>query len=361
MDKKQEQLLIDLTSANGIAGNEEQVRQVFKAYTKDVAEEYVMDGLGSLFGVKTGNEDGPTIMFAGHLDEVGFMVTQITEKGFIKFQTIGGWWNQVMLAQQVTITTREGKEISGVIGSKPPHILTAEARKHPVEIKDMFIDVCATSKEEVEGWGVRPGDMITPFIEYKRMNGTKYLVAKAWDNRVGTAVCAQLLQELQNEKHENIIYAGANVQEEVGLRGAKVSTRKINPAISFAVDTGIPGDTPGITPTEADSVLGEGPQIVIYDASMVPHRGLRDFVIETAEELNIPFQFASIAGGGTDAGSQHISLNGIPSLAICIPVRYLHTHATIIHEDDYMNTVKLVKALATRLDKETVEKIYQEV
>lgn len=357
MEKVQEQLLIDLTSANGIAGHEKEVREVFKAYTRDSVEKFVSDGLGGIFGVKTGNPNGPKIMFAGHMDEVGFMVTQITEKGFVKFQTIGGWWNQVMLAQQVTITTHDGHKIDGVIGSKPSHILSVEDRKKPVEVTDMFIDIAASSKEEAESWGIRPGDMVTPSIEFKRLNGTKYLMAKAWDNRVGTAVAAQLLKELDSINHENIVFSGANVQEEIGLRGAKVSSNVIQPDISFALDTGIPGDTPGIAPHQADSILGKGPQIVIYDASMVPHRGLRDFVIDLAEELDIPFQYAAIAGGGTDAGSQHVSGKGVPSLAICIPIRYLHTHATIMHEDDFHATLRLVKALAERLTWEAVEKI----
>lgn len=357
LDKKQEELLINLTSANGIAGNEGQVRQVFKDYSADYVDEFVEDGLGGLFGKKTGDANCPTIMLAGHLDEVGFMVTQITEKGFIKFQPIGGWWSQVLLAQEVTITTGQGTTVDGVIGSKPPHILPAEVRNKTVDIKDMYIDVAATSKEEVESWGVRPGDMITPSIEFKRMNKSKYLMAKAWDNRIGTAVAAQLLKELKGKKHPNIIYSGANVQEEVGLRGARVAAHMLKPDLSFALDTGIPGDTPGIAPHEADSVLGKGPQILVYDASMIPHRGLRDYVIDLAEELEIPFQYATVAGGGTDAGGQHISLNGIPSLAICIPVRYLHSHASIIHEDDYHNTVRLVTALVERLDAKALETI----
>lgn len=353
MDK----LLYKLTIANGIAGNESQIRTILKEETKEVAQEYVQDGLGGLFAVHSGEVNGPKVMLAGHLDEVGFMVTQITEKGFLKFQNIGGWWNQVLLAQQVDITTTSGSVFQGVIGSKPPHILSAEARKHPVELSDMFIDLGATSKEEVESWGIRPGDMITPHIETRRLNGTKYLLGKAWDNRVGVAVAIRALNELHKSGHPNVVYAGANVQEEVGLRGSRVAAHMIAPDISFALDTGIPGDTPGIAPHEADSILGKGPQIVIYDASMVAHKGLRDFVIRVAEEENIPFQYASIPGGGTDAGGQHISLNGIPSLAICIPVRYLHTHGSIIHEDDVEYTVQLITAVVKRLTAQAVASI----
>lgn len=242
------QMFKDLTDANGIPGNERAPREVMKKYIAPYADSIETDNLGSLIAKKVGDENGPKIMVAGHLDEVGFMVTQIDDKGFIKFQTVGGWWSQVMLAQRVTITTRNGEEIIGVIGSKPPHILPAEVRNKVVDIKDMFIDVGAASKEEVLGWGVRPGDMVTPYFEFNVMKNNKYLLAKAWDNRIGCAIAIDVMKALKNENHPNILYSVGNVQEEVGLRGAKTSTFKIQPDIGFAVDVGIAGDTPGVTP-----------------------------------------------------------------------------------------------------------------
>lgn len=353
MEQKEEQLLIDLTSARGIAGNEDEVREVFKAYAKDFADDIFFDGLGSVIA-KHGAGGGPKVFISGHMDEVGFMVTKITEKGFLEFQTIGGWWNQVMLAQQVEIKTMDGEIIHGVIGSKPPHVLSPEARKKPYEIKDMFIDIGASSEEEAKEWGIRPGDMVTPYTEYKRMNNTKFLLAKAWDNRVGTAVALRVLENLSKREHHNVLFAGSDVQEEVGLRGARTSTHLVNPDVAFALDTGTAGDTPGMTPKEADSVLGKGPQILIFDASMIPHKRLLNFVIKVAEELEIPFQYTVIAGGGTDAGQMHLTRDGVPSLAITVPVRYLHSHNTIIHEDDYLNTVRLVTEVVARLDNETL-------
>ncbi|SJZ41794.1 Putative aminopeptidase FrvX [Pilibacter termitis] len=358
LEKKEEQLLIDLTSARAVPGNEEEVREIFKEVASPLADEILFDGLGSVVAKRKGSgEDAPSIYFASHMDEVGFMVTNITEKGFIKFQTLGGWWGQVMLAQQVSIKTREGKIIHGVTGCKPPHVLTAEARKKPYEISDMFIDIGATSKEEVESWGIALGDMITPYIEYKRMNGSKYLLAKAWDNRIGTAVTLKVLENLAKEGHPNTIFAGANVQEEVGLRGAQTSSHLVQPDIAFALDTGTAGDTPGMTEKESTSVLGNGPQILIFDASMIPHKALRDFVIDVANEQEIPYQLEVIAGGGTDAGRMHLSGNGVPSLAITVPVRYLHSHTSVIHEDDYLNMVKLVTEVVKRLDKEKVAEL----
>lgn len=350
-------MLKELTDAKGIAGNEREPREVMKKYIAPYADEITQDGLGSLIAKKTGEENGPKVMVAGHLDEVGFMVSRIDDKGFISFQSVGGWWNQVMLAQRVTIVTRKGDTVTGVIGSKPPHILSPEARKKPVEIKDMFIDVGAASKDEAKEWGILPGDMIVPYFEFTVMNNEKHLLAKAWDNRIGCAIAIDVLKALKNEAHPNVVYGVGAVQEEVGLRGARTATTKIEPDIGFAVDVGVAGDTPGISDKESTAKIGEGPQIVLYDASMVSHKGLRNLVIDTAEQAGIPYQFETMAGGGTDAGSIHISANGVPALAICVPTRYIHSHAAILHRDDFENTVKLVVEVIKKLDRKTVDQI----
>jgi putative aminopeptidase FrvX len=349
-------MLKDLTDAKGIPGNEREPREVMNKYIAPFADEVTTDGLGSLIAKKVGDANGPKVMVAGHLDEVGFMVTQIDDKGFLRFQTVGGWWSQVMLAQRVTIVTRKG-DVTGVIGSKPPHILSPEARKKPVEIKDMFIDIGASSREEATEWGVRPGDMVVPYFEFTVMNNEKLLLAKAWDNRIGCAIAIDVLKQLKNEKHPNIVYGVGSVQEEVGLRGARTSAAAIEPDIGFGVDVGIAGDTPGVSEKEAQSKMGKGPQIILYDASMVSHKGLRDLVTDTADELGIPYQFDSIAGGGTDAGSIHLSHKGAPSLAITIATRYIHSHAAMLHRDDYENAVKLIVEVIKRLDRETVNRI----
>lgn len=351
------QMLKELTDAKGIAGNEREPREVMKKYIEPYADSIEYDGIGSLIAQKTGDANGPKIMVAGHLDEVGFMVTKIDEKGFLSFQTVGGWWSQVMLAQRVTIVTRKGDTVTGVIGSKPPHILSPEARKKPVDIKDMFIDIGATSKEEAMKWGVLPGDMVVPYFEFTVMNNEKYVLAKAWDNRIGCAIAIDILKGLKDEKHPNIVYSVGAVQEEVGLRGARTAAAAIQPDIGFAVDVGIAGDTPGVSSKEAEGKMGNGPQIVLYDASMVSHKELRNFIIDTAEEHNIPYQFETIPGGGTDAGSIHLSGKGVPTLAICIPTRYIHSHAAMLHRDDYENTVKLMIEVIKKLDQETVKRI----
>jgi putative aminopeptidase FrvX len=350
------QMLKDLTDAKGIPGNEREPREVMKKYITAYADEVTTDGLGSLIAKKTGKEGGPKIMVAGHLDEVGFMVTQIDDKGFLRFQTVGGWWSQVMLAQRVTITTKKG-DVTGVIGSKPPHILPPEMRKKPVDIKDMFIDIGASSREEAMEFGVLPGDQIVPYFEFTVMNNEKLLLAKAWDNRIGCAIAIDVLKGLKDAEHPNVVYGVGTIQEEVGLRGARTSAHAIQPDIGFGVDVGIAGDTPGISEKEASSKMGEGPQIILYDASMVSHKGLRDFVVGVADELSIPYQFDAIAGGGTDSGAIHMTANGVPALSITIATRYIHSHAAMLHRDDYENAVKLITEVIKRLDEETVKTI----
>lgn len=350
------QMLKELTDARSIPGDEKEAREVMKKYISSYADEVYTDNLGSLIAKKSGQEDGPKIMIAGHLDEVGFMVTRIDDNGFVYFQTVGGWWSQVMLAQRVTLLTRKG-DVTGIIGSKPPHILSPEARKKPVDIKDMFIDIGASSKEEAEEFGVLPGDSVVPYFEFTQMKNEKLLLAKAWDNRIGCAIAIEVLKQLKDENHPNVVYGVGTVQEEVGLRGAKTSTHAIEPDIGFGVDVGIAGDTPGISSKEADSKIGKGPQVILYDASMVSHKGLRDFVTYTADNNNIPYQFSSMAGGGTDSGSIHLTANGVPALSLTIATRYIHTHAAILHRDDFDNIVKLIVEVIKNLDQEKVKEI----
>ncbi|WP_430784888.1 M42 family metallopeptidase [Virgibacillus flavescens] len=346
----------DLTDAKGIPGNEKEARDVMEKYITPYADEVFTDNLGSLIAKKTGDANGPKIMVAGHLDEVGFMITRIDDKGFLYFQTVGGWWGQVMLAQRVTIMTNNG-DVTGIIGSQPPHVLSPEARKKPVEIKDMFIDIGASSREEALEFGVKPGDSVVPYFEFTQMKNEKMLLAKAWDNRIGCAIAIEVLKQLKGTDHPNVVYGVGTIQEEVGLRGAKTSTHAIKPDIGFGVDVGIAGDMPGVSDKDADSKLGDGPQIILYDASMVSHKGVREFIVATADEHNIPYQYATMAGGGTDSGSIHLTANGVPSLSITVATRYIHSHAAILHRDDFDNAVKLIVEAIKKLDTETVKEL----
>jgi endoglucanase len=274
----------------------------------------------------------------------------------LKFQPLGGWWAHVVLAQRVQIQTKNGF-VEGVIGSVPPHLMTLEARRKMVEVKDMFIDVGAFCKKEAEEFGIRPGDAIIPVCPFTVMKNPKLMMAKAWDNRLGCAVVIEALKRLKDEQHPNVVYGIGTVMEEVGTRGGKTAAQLIQPDIAFAIDVGIAGDTPGINRNQANSKMGAGPELCLYDARMIAHQGLLQLVMDTAETENIPYQLTTIPGGGTDAGPMHTTGSGVPSLALFVPARYIHSHASIIHYDDYENLVKLVVAVLKRLDALTVQKL----
>lgn len=343
--------LKDLVEANGAPGFEGEVAVVMERYLKGVGK-ISSDRLGSFICEKAGDPKGPRVMLAGHLDEVGFLVKSVTKEGFVKFLPLGGWWGHVVLGQRLIIQTRKGP-ITGVVGSKPPHELRDEDRRKVLEIRDMYIDVGATSDFDVKKkLDIRPGDPILPDSPFTVMANPNLLLAKAWDNRMGCALAAEVALRLKGEKHPNTLFAVATVQEEVGLRGAQTSATKIRPDVALALDVGIAHDTPG---TEGDEKLGGGPLIVIYDSSAIPNRKLRDLVIDTAEKLRMPLQFESVERGGTDAGRIHMTGEGVPSLAMGIASRYIHSHVSIIDKRDFEATVKLLVALVKRLDRKTVD------
>ncbi|WNF36097.1 M42 family metallopeptidase [Bacillaceae bacterium IKA-2] len=342
-----------LTELQGASGFEHQVRKFVRSELEKYSDEIIQDRLGSIFGVKRGDENGPRIMVAGHMDEVGLMVTSITEKGLIRFQTLGGWWSQVLLAQRFEIITDNGPVI-GVVGSVPPHLLDEEKRNKPMDIKNMFIDIGADDKADAEKIGIKPGQQIVPICPFTPMANKKKILAKAWDNRYGCGLAIELLKELKDEKTPNIVFSGATVQEEVGLRGAQTAANMINPDIFYALDASPANDATG--DKDAFGHLGKGALLRIYDRTMITHRGIRDFILDTAETNKIPYQYF-ISQGGTDAGKVHISGNGVPSAVIGLCSRYIHTSASIIHVDDYAAAKELLIKLVKTTDKTVVETI----
>jgi putative aminopeptidase FrvX len=344
-----------LTELPGAAGNEHQVRSFMRSQIEPLVDEVIQDGLGSLFGVRYNEEKGPKVMVAGHMDEVGFMVTSVTDKGMLRFQTLGGWWSQVLLAQRVHVVTKKGP-ITGVIASIPPHLLDESQRNKPMAIKNMMIDVGADSKQEVAEMGIRPGDQIVPICPFTPMANEKKVLAKAWDNRYGCGLAIELLKEVKNEKLPNILYSGATVQEEVGLRGAQSAANMIKPDLFYALDASPANDTSG--DKNAFGQLGKGVLLRIFDRTMVTHRGMREFILDTAETNSIPYQYF-VSPGGTDAGRVHTSNNGVPSAVIGVCSRYIHTHASMIHVDDYAAAKELLVKLVRSTDQTTLDTIKQ--
>ena len=357
MQKDTLEMFRTLTELPGAPGNEHAVRGYMRGELGKYSDELIQDNLGGIFGVRKGPEDGPRIMVAGHLDEVGFMVSQITDNGMIRFQPLGGWWNQVLLAQRVEIITDSGPVI-GVIGSIPPHLLSDEVRNRPMDIKNMLIDIGADDKEDAKKIGIRPGQQIVPVSPFTPMANDKKILAKAWDNRYGCGLAIELLKEVHGEKLPNNLYSGANVLEEVGLRGAAAAATMINPDLFFALDASPANDATG--DKNEFGQLGKGTLLRIFDRSMITHRGMREFILDMAETHNIPYQYF-LSQGGTDAGRVHTSNEGVPSAVIGICSRYIHTSGSIIHTDDYAAAKELLVKLVKACDKTTVATIKSNV
>ncbi|MBV6685298.1 M42 family metallopeptidase [Rossellomorea sp. RS05] len=347
------ELFKTLTELPGAPGNEHAVRAFMKEQLSAYSDELVQDRLGGVFGVRKGDSDAPVVMVAGHMDEVGFMVTSITENGMLRFQTLGGWWSQVLLAQRVQVITDNGP-ITGVIGSIPPHLLGEAQRSKPMDIKNMLIDIGADDKEDALRIGIKPGQQIVPICPFTPMANEKKILAKAWDNRYGCGLSIELLKELHGEQLPNTLYSGATVQEEVGLRGAQTAANMINPDLFFALDASPANDMSG--DKNEFGQLGKGALLRILDRSMVTHRGMREFVLDTAETNSIPYQYF-VSQGGTDAGRVHMSNEGVPSAVVGICSRYIHTHASMIHIDDYAAAKELIVKLVKQCDRSTVETI----
>lgn len=355
MNQETKQLFRTLTELPGAPGNERNVRTFMKEQLEKYSDEIVQDKLGGVFGKKHG--EGPRVMVAGHMDEVGFMVTQITENGMLRFQPLGGWWSQVLLAQRVQIMTDKGS-VTGVIGSIPPHNLTEEQRNKPMEIKNMLIDIGADDRKDAENIGIRPGQPIVPVCPFTTMANEKKIMAKAWDNRYGCGLSVELLKELQGEQLPNELYSGATVQEEVGLRGSQVAANMIKPDIFYALDASPANDMSG--ESKEFGQLGKGALLRIFDKTMITHRGMREFILDTAESNDIPYQYF-VSQGGTDAGRVHIANDGVPSSVIGICSRYIHTSSSIIHVDDYAAAKELLKKLVRTTDANALEQIRKNV
>jgi putative aminopeptidase FrvX len=351
MDKT-ELLLKELTESDGVAGYEADTRKIIKRHFEPLGE-ILEDKLGSLICRKKSQVKEPKVILVGHMDEIGFMVKLITKEGFLRFTPLGGWWNQVLLGHRVRIKTNKGS-IFGVIGAKAPHLLSDEERKKVVDKKDMYVDIGATSQQEVEDAGVRVGDPIIPVSEFVVLPDTKSYMAKAFDDRVGCALVISVLQRLMKKDHPNAVYGVATVQEEVGARGATTSAEVINPDVAIILETDIAGDVPGMKPEESAIKLGGGPTLLAYDTRMIPNLKLRDMVIDTAKKLNIPLQMSTIEGGATDGGPIHLHRIGVPTVVLGVPTRHIHSHNAVIRRDDFDHAAALATALVQGLDKETV-------
>lgn len=332
-------LMRELCQTNGISGFEDDIADIFERELKDVVDTIEKDHMGNMICTKKGKKSKPSVMLASHMDEIGLMVRFIDDNGFLRFTKIGGINDQMLQNQTVTIHTPQG-DVTGVLGSKPPHITTAEERKKVVPFDQMFIDIGAKDKEEAESM-VSVGDPITInalFAEYPH----NCFMGKAIDNRAGCYVVMEVLKRVNTDA---TVYGVGTVQEEVGLKGARVTAFKLNPDWAFALDTTLSGDHPGVKPEEAPGKMGDGPVIVIIDAGgrgIITPKKVRDLLISTGDENDIPYQLEVGDGGTTDGSAIHLQREGIPTGVFSVPTRYIHTPCSVASAEDIENTIELI-------------------
>ncbi len=352
-----QRLLEELSNAYGPSGFEGPVRAIMQRELSPLCDHLETDGMGSLIGRLTGRAEGPRIMMSAHMDEVGLMVKFVTPEGFVRIQPLGGVLDQALINQPWAIVTRKGV-VYGVTGIKTVHVMSPEARMQVFKREQMFIDVGASSKEDAEErLGISPGDPIAPDTRFAVMNGSKLYLGKAWDDRVGLGVMAEVVRNLKGSAPPNVVYAVSTVQEEIGLRGAHTSAFKVEPDIGINLEAGVASDFPGITDDEAQEKLGKGPGLFLHDSTMLPNLKLRDLTSDIAKEKGIPLQVTVLAGYGQDGSEIQRARGGVPTVNISVPTRYLHSHYGVISRDDFDGAVALVTELVRRLDADTVQRL----
>jgi putative aminopeptidase FrvX len=331
-------LLEKLSNACGISGREGNVQRIVMEELKPYVDEISIDILGNLIAIKKGER--PSIMIAAHADEIGLMVKQIDEKGFLRFIYIGGWYDPTVLNQRVIVHAKTGPVV-GVVGSKPPHVMKEEERKKLIEAKDMFIDIGCVNKKEVEDLGIMPGTPISIERSFAMLHGD-IATGKAFDNRAGVAA---MIEAVKRTKTRSTIYAVATIQEEVGLKGARTSAFRLDPDLAIAADVTIPGDHPGIDMKDAPVEIGKGPVVVVADASgrgIIATEGVVEWLIGTAKEFNIGIQLEASSGGTTDATAISLTKSGIPTGVISVPTRYIHSPVEVLSIGDVDKTAELM-------------------
>ena len=340
MEQLQE-LLETLSNAHGISGYENSIRALMEEEIKPYVDEVTTDRMGNLVATKKGT--GPTIMLAAHMDEIGLMIKYIDDNGFLRFVKIGGWFDQTLHSQRVIVHSKNGS-ITGVIGSKPPHVMKEEDKKNPVKAEDMFIDVGAKNKEDAEKMGLEVGLPISIDRTFTPLaNGM--LTGKAFDNRAGVVILIEAMRQISKMDIKATVHAVGTVQEEVGLKGARTSAFGLNPDVALATDVTIPGDHPGIEKKDSALEINKGAVITIVDGAgrgLMAAPNVVKWLKETAEANNIPYQMDVGDGGTTDATAIHLTREGVPSSVISVATRYIHSPVEVLSLADLKACADLI-------------------
>lgn len=331
-----DELLKKLLEASGISGNENEIASIMSEELKKSCPDVSMDNFGNVIAKKGSGKK--KIMLAAHMDEIGLLVKYITKEGFIHFIKIGGIDDRILLGQRVIVKAKSG-DVAGIIGSKPPHLSKEEERNKPIKYDDMFIDIGAKGREDA----LKRVELADPVIFEPSsgvLNGNLYY-GKAPDNRVGCYILLKIMQKI-NVPAE--VYAVATAQEEVGLKGAKVSSFSIDPDFALALDTTVSGDTPQISEKESNLKLGEGVAITVIEASgrgIIVSGKVKGILIGVAMENKIKFQIDVIEGGMTDGAIMQLNRGGVNTGVLSVPCRYIHSPTGVFSIDDVNAAIEL--------------------
>lgn len=341
-----EETLKQLISLQGPCGFEHDIARYIYERASKYADECFVDGVGNVVITKKGSHSGPSLIVSAHMDEVGFIVKKIEKNGLIRFEKLGGHDDRILLAQRIVIRTDEGPRY-GVIGTISCHMMkyddASRVRKH----SELYIDVGVDSKEEVEEMGIQIGDPITWATEYQNF-GKNRIIGKGFDDRAGCAVLLKALEEIDFTKVHGTVHAVFSVQEEVGLRGAKVAGQQIPADIALAIDTTAVSDTPEQMMDDT-LLIGKGPGIKVMDFSLIASVSVRKRLVEVAKKQQIPYQLEVFPGIGTDGGELNLAQGGVPTGVISIPSRYAHSPVEVIDLADLENSKELLKGFITSL------------
>ena len=338
------ELLNKICTTPGTSGLEQRIRAVVLEELKGLTDEVEMDNMGNIYAIKNGKSD-KRVMVGAHMDEIGFIVTHIDDKGFIRFHTLGGFDPKTLTAQRVIIHGK--KDVIGVMASKPIHVMTPDERNKIAKTSDYFIDT-GLSAEEVKEL-VEIGNPITREREFIEMGNC--VNGKSLDNRLAVFILIETLKKLKGKEIPFDLYGVFTVQEEVGIRGANVSSMLINPDFGFGLDTTIAFDLPGAAEHEKITKLGEGTAIKIMDAATICDYRMVDFMKKTADKHNIKWQPEILTAGGTDtAGIQRMTEGGSIAGAVSIPTRHLHQVIEMANKDDIQGSIDLLTACISDLD-----------
>lgn len=334
-------LLKKLSEAHGASGYEDKVRKIVHEELGKHCNQVEVDKLGNVIGT-LGSGD-PRIMLAAHMDEIGFAVKYVDDNGFVWFVPMGGFYVPTIYSKRVQLHGDKGV-VRGVIGSKPPHVMDSDEKKKMPKMKEMYVDVGAKSREEVEAMGVRIGTPITFDKSFRTLNNT-VVTGKSMDDRAGCVALVEAAKRLKTTSFKGTVHLVATVQEEVGLKGARVCAYKLNPDVAIIIDVGLAGKSPSIEQNEIPSELGAGPVITYVEAKgrgLIANPKVNEWLLRTAKDNEIPYQLEVGGGGRTDAAAVYITGEGIPSGAIGVPCKYIHSPVEVVDLKDLENTVKLV-------------------